>query len=384
MSTHYPYDSYPPPRRFNAWPFVILIVFAGLLAWRFWPVIFPGNGLLNSDVTPRAVTARGDLASDEKTTIEIYERAKPSVVHITALTVHRDVLSPNLQEIPEGTGSGFIWDSDNGYVVTNFHVIQNANAAQITLTDGTKWDARLVGAAPDNDVAVLKISAPKNRLRALPIGTSSDLKVGQKALAIGNPFGLDQSLTTGVVSALDREIKSVTGRPISGVIQTDAAINPGNSGGPLLDSAGRLIGVNTAIYSPSGAYAGIGFAIPVDTVNQVVTELIKSGKVTKPGLGVRIVDDRKARQLGIDKGVLIRDLVPEGAAAQAGLHPTQVDKQGRILQMGDVLVTFSGKDVNNTEDLFRLLQGCRVGDKVKIAVLRDGERQEFDVVLQGI
>jgi S1-C subfamily serine protease len=263
-------------------------------------------------------------------------------------------------------------------------VIQNASSAKITLADGSKWDARLVGAAPDNDLAVLKIGAPKSRLRALPIGTSADLKVGQKALAIGNPFGLDESLTTGVVSALGREIKSVTGRPISGVIQTDAAINPGNSGGPLLDSAGRLIGINTAIYSPSGAYAGIGFAIPVDTVNQVVTELIKNGKVTRPGLGVRIVDDRMARQLGIDKGVLVRDLVAEGAAAQAGLRPTKVDDRGRILQLGDVIVGFNGKEVSSTEDLFRLLQSSRVGDTVKVIVLRDSERKEFEVVLQGV
>lgn len=386
MSTYNRYDTYStsPSRRFNVWPLLFFLVLTGLLIWRFWPVLFPGDGLLNSSATTRAVTARGDLAADEQSTIEIYEQSKPSVVHITALTVHRDVLSPNLQEIPEGTGSGFLWDANNGYVVTNFHVIQNANAAQITLADGSKWDARLVGAAPDNDVAVLKINAPKSRLKALPIGTSSDLKVGQKALAIGNPFGLDQSLTTGVVSALGREIKSVTGRPISGVIQTDAAINPGNSGGPLLDSAGRLIGVNTAIYSPSGAYAGIGFAIPVDTVNQVVTELIKSGKVTRPGLGVRIVDDRKARQLGIDKGVLIRDLVAEGSAAQAGLRPTKVDNRGRILQLGDVIVGFNGKDVTSTEDLFRLLQSCRVGDTVKVVVQRDDERKEFDVVLQGV
>lgn len=196
-----------------------------------------------------------------------------------------------MMQIPEGTGSGFIWDHA-GNIVTNFHVIQNADAAQVTLSDQSSWKARLVGGAPDKDLALLRIDAPADRLRPIPIGSSKDLQVGQKVFAIGNPFGLDQTLTTGVISALGREIESLTRRPIQGVIQTDAAINPGNSGGPLLDSAGRLIGVNTQIYSPSGAFAGIGFAIPVDTVNRFVPELIRYGRVIRPGIGVQVAEIR--------------------------------------------------------------------------------------------
>jgi S1-C subfamily serine protease len=227
----------------------------------------------------RAVTPRGDLAADEKATIELYSQSRRSVVHITTLAVRGDRLSMNVQKVPEGTGSGLIWD-DAGHVVTNYHVIQHADDAIVTLSDQSSWRAKLVGAHPDRDVAVLQIDAPKDRLRPIPVGRSDDLQVGQKVFAIGNPFGLDQTLTTGVISALNREIESVTKRTIPGVIQTDAAINPGNSGGPLLDSSGRLIGVNTAIYSPSGGGSvGIGFAIPVDEVRRVVPQLIRTGHV---------------------------------------------------------------------------------------------------------
>jgi S1-C subfamily serine protease len=221
---------------------------------------------------PRAVTPRGDLAAEEKTMIEIYNNAKPSVVHITTTGLRRDEYF-RIQEVPEGTGSGFIWN-DAGYVVTNYHVVRNARTVYVTLWDKTTYVGTVVGTQPDKDLAVLHIDAPKAKLRPIPIDKSSDLQVGQKAYAIGNPFGLDHTLTTGVISALNREIESVTHQAIRNVIQTDAAINPGNSGGTLLDSAGRLIGVNTAIYSPSGTSAGIGFAIPVDTVNEVVPKLI--------------------------------------------------------------------------------------------------------------
>src|SRR5688572_20773324 len=227
---------------------------------------------------PRAITPRGDLSSDEQSTIELFKRTSPSVVHVTSVDVRRGRLSLNMFEIPQGTGSGFIWDSE-GHVVTNFHVIQNGSRAEVTLNDNTVWRASIVGTAPDKDVAVLKIDAPRDKLTKIMVGVSNNLQVGQKVFAIGNPFGLDQTLTTGVISGLGREIQSVTKRPIQGVIQTDAAINPGNSGGPLLDSAGRLIGVNTAIYSPSGAYAGIGFAVPVDIVNRIVPQLVSHGKV---------------------------------------------------------------------------------------------------------
>jgi S1-C subfamily serine protease len=227
----------------------------------------------------------------------------------------------NLYQIPQGTGSGFVWDT-KGNIITNFHVIQNADAAQVTLADQSNWKAQVVGVAADKDLAVLRIDAPSNRLRPIPLGTSKELQVGQSVFAIGNPFGLDQSLTTGVISALGREIDSVTRRPIQGVIQTDAAINPGNSGGPLLDSAGRLIGVNTQIFSPSGASAGIGFAIPVDTVNRIVPELIRSGKIIRPGLGVELAEEQIAKKIGVS-GVVIVDVARGGPAAKAGIRPTR-------------------------------------------------------------
>jgi S1-C subfamily serine protease len=221
------------------------------------------------------------LTDDERETIALFEQASPSVVYITSLSVRRDLFTLNVLEIPQGTGSGFVWD-DAGHIVTNFHVIQNADRAQVTLADRSTWVAELVGVAPAKDLAVLRIDAPAAKLRPLPVGSSEDLRVGQTVLAIGDPFGLDQTLTTGVISALGREIESVAQIPIRDVIQTDAAINPGNSGGPLLDSSGRLIGVNAAIYSPSGAYAGIGFSIPVDTVKWVVPELIEHGELRRP------------------------------------------------------------------------------------------------------
>ena len=239
------------------------------------------------EVVPRAVLARGDLAADEQTNIEVFRTASPSVVHITTLQNQSNFFSLDVTQIPRGTGSGFIWD-ERGHVVTNFHVIQGGDAARVTLSDQSNYKAALVGAYPDRDLAVLRIDAPTEKLRALAVGESKNLIVGQKVYAIGNPFGLDQTLTTGIVSALNREIESVTRRAIPGVIQTDAAINPGNSGGPLLDSAGRLIGVNTAIFSPSGASAGIGFAIPVDEVNRVIPRLIRDGRVVRPTLGVGV------------------------------------------------------------------------------------------------
>ena len=235
---------------------------------------------------------------------------------------------------------------------------------------------------PDKDIAVLRIDAPTNRLQPIPIGTSKDLQVGQSVFAIGNPFGLDQSLTTGVISALGREIESVTRRPIQGVIQTDAAINPGNSGGPLLDSAGRLIGVNTAIYSPSGVSAGIGFAIPVDTVNRIVAELIRYGKVTRPGIGVQVAEEQIADRLGV-KGILVVDVVPGSAAAKAGIRPTRREGSGRVL-LGDVVTAVDGKKVESPNELFILLENYKVGDVVNISLLRDGKNFQTKVTLEAV
>ena len=361
--------------------------------WRSWIVLLLLVGVLwllldryryviyDSEATPRAVTPRGDLAGDEKTNIEVFQNASPSVVYITSLAIQRDRFSLNLHEIPRGTGSGFIWD-DNGHVITNFHVIQNASGAKVTLADQSTWDARLVGTAPDQDLAVLSIDAPRHLLKPLPIGRSTNLQVGQNVFAIGNPFGLDQTLTTGIISALGREIESVSGRTIPDVIQTDAAINPGNSGGPLLDSAGRLIGVNTAIYSPSGSSAGIGFAVPVDTVNRVAPQLIRHGRVIRPGLGGRFANDVTARRLGID-GVLTMEVVQGGAAAQAGLRGMQRNRRGDWI-LGDIIVGIDGEPVESLDDLMRALDQHNVGDTVQVAVLRDGRRLTLAVTLQAL
>jgi protease Do-like 1, chloroplastic len=353
-----------------------------LLAFVFVKQSWVDSASLNDPrAAVRAVSPRGDLASAEKAVIALFRQASLSVLHITAISVQRDLFTLNLYQIPEGTGSGFVWDH-SGNIITNFHVIQNADVAQVTLGDQTTWKARRVGVAPDKDIAVLRIDAPTNRLQPIPIGTSKDLQVGQSVFAIGNPFGLDQSLTTGVISALGREIESVTRRPIQGVIQTDAAINPGNSGGPLLDSAGRLIGVNTAIYSPSGVSAGIGFAIPVDTVNRIVSELIRYGKVTRPGIGVQIAEEQIADRLGV-KGILIVDVVPGSAAAKAGIRPTRREGSGRV-RLGDVITAVDGKKVESPNELFILLENYKVGDVVSISLLRDGKTLQTKVTLEAV
>jgi S1-C subfamily serine protease len=360
------------------WAAVALSLLAALFARQSW---LGGASLNDPRATPRTVAPRGELSAGEKSTIAVFREASPSVVHITAIAVQRDLFTLNLYQIPEGTGTGFIWDS-SGNIITNFHVIQNADAAQVTLADQSNWKARRVGVAPDKDLAVLRIDAPANKLRAIPVGTSKDLQVGQSVFAIGNPFGLDQSLTTGVISALGREIESVTRRPIQGVIQTDAAINPGNSGGPLLDSAGRLIGVNTAIYSPSGASAGIGFAIPVDTVNRIVPELIRSGKVTRPGMGIQIAEDQLAERLGVT-GVLVVEVAQGSAAAKAGLRPTRREASGRV-RLGDVITAIDGKKVESSNELFLLLEKYKIGDSINVSLLRDGKAVQVKVTLEAV
>ncbi len=378
MSSSYDPQSVPPSR---------------VLRWRFWIGLALVLGLvwllgyrLRSNIydpkaVPRAVTARGDLAADEQATIVLFRQASPSVVYITSLALQRDIFSLNMFEIPQGTGSGFIWDQ-NGHIITNFHVIQDASGARVTLADQSVWDAQLVGVAPDQDLAVLYVPAAKNRLRPLAIGTSNNLLVGQKVFAIGNPFGLDQTLTTGIISALGREIKSVTGRIIAGVIQTDAAINPGNSGGPLLDSAGRLIGVNTAIYSPSGGSAGIGFAVPVDTVNRVIPQIIRHGRVIRPGLGIRTANDTTTRRLDLP-GVLIIQVNKGSAAETAGLRSTRRDARGRLV-LGDVIIHIEDDRVQSSDDLMTILDKYQVGDTVSVTVIRDDKRLTLPVTLQAL
>jgi len=327
----------------------------------------------------RETGARGTqrFTSDEAATISLFEETAPSVCFITSKAlVRRGFFSMRVDEIERGTGSCFIWDR-SGHVVTNFHVIQGASSALVTLQDQSDWDAELVGYAPEKDLAVLRISAPRDSLRPIPIGSSTDLRVGQQAFAIGNPFGLDQTLTTGVISALGRQIESRARVPIRNVIQTDAAINPGNSGGPLLDSRGELIGVNTAIYSPSGAYAGIGFAIPVDTVRWVVPELISKGQIERPTLGIETVD---ATRLVNVEGALVLEVQPGTSAERAGLQGTFRDRRGRI-ELGDIIVAVDGNPVRSEDDLILGLERRRAGERVSLKILRRTQELEVEVEL---
>jgi S1-C subfamily serine protease len=332
-------------------------------------------------VEMRPVTPRGDLAADEKNAIQVYNQTTPSVVFISTLVERVDLLSRNVTEIPQGTGSGFIWD-DAGDVVTNFHVVRGASGARVTMSDHTAYSADLVGTSPDDDLAVLRIRAPKDKLRPIIVGSSHDLQVGQRVYAIGDPFGLDQTMTHGIVSALGRTIQSVANTPINNVIQTDAAINPGNSGGPLIDSSGRLIGVNTAIYSPSGSSAGIGFAIPVDSVRRVIADLIAHGKVVRPSLGLALADqlsDAITSQMGV-QGVLAVGVRPTSPAARAGIRGTQRLEDGTI-SPGDVIQAVDGKKVTNAGELNAAIREHKPGDTVKLTIYRDGKPMEVNVQL---
>ncbi|QGJ70463.1 Periplasmic serine endoprotease DegP [Planctomycetales bacterium 10988] len=368
--------------------FILMLIFGFLLAL-FMKGLHEVNDPdawmpeLNPEATLREVADRGDLRNDEIATIQVFREAAPSVVYIETGKIQlRFNVDPI--EIPQGTGSGFVW-SEDGLIITNYHVIENADTAKVYLADQSARSAKLVGAAPHKDLAVLKIDVnPDEPLRPIPVGVSAELQVGQTVLAIGNPFGLDHTLTTGVISGLDREIQSVTGRPIGGVIQTDAAINPGNSGGPLLDSAGRLIGINTAIKSNSGQYAGIGFAVPVDLVNNIVTELVREGRVRRPGLGVTIVDDRivnQLRQTGQiqEEGVLIYSIGADSAAFKAGLKQTLSREE-----LGDLIVAIDGQPIKNSIDLFRALDQHSVGETVEVTVIRNGKELTLEVTLQPL
>jgi S1-C subfamily serine protease len=339
-----------PPQTVNAWLVIILLV--GVTA-----VLVRNTGVWrwigqSASIQPRLVQPRGDLAADEQSTIELFKQASPSVVHVTSLAERVDGLTLDSLQIPEGTGSGFVWD-DAGHIVTNFHVISSGNAAIVTLADNTSLAAQLVGIEPDKDIAVLRVDAPAGKLRPIPLGTSADLQVGQKVFAIGNPFGLDQTLTTGIISGLGREIPSDRNgrRTIDGVIQTDAAVNPGNSGGPLLDSAGRLIGANTAIVSPSGAYAGVGFAVPVDTINEIVPLLIQYGRIERAGLGVSLLTDEQAIRLGVTSGAVVFKVKETGAAAAAGIRPMFRDRNGAL--RFEVILSIDGHEIRRRDDVAR-------------------------------
>jgi len=336
--------------------------------WRWLAFTLFASGSVSA--APALNSAIDFATDDERNTIEVFESARPSVVFVTNQQLTRDPYSFDLVSVPRGSGTGFVW-SDKGYIVTNFHVVEGANKIMITLQDQSTWPAEVVGLAPERDIAVLKIDAPKDRLHALPLGDSAQLNVGRKVLAIGNPFGLDATLTTGVVSALGREIESPNKRKITNVIQTDAAINPGNSGGPLLSSQGRLIGVNTMIYSPSGASAGIGFAIPVNTVKEVVPELIEHGRLVRPVMGIAVAPQHWAQQIGID-GVPILRVEPNSPAQAAGLMGAMRNTWGHI-SLGDVIVAIDDKPTPNDDQLLSALEHYKPGDIVTVSVARNSK-----------
>ena len=324
-------------------------------------------------------TARADgvdylsfATEDEANSTEIFSKASPAVVYVTTTTLRRrSRFSLDVLEIPRGSGSGFIWH-ESGLVVTNYHVIAGASRLQVTLSDGNSYAAELVGSAPEKDLAVLRLLDPPEELATLPLGDSTELAVGRKVLAIGNPFGLDTTLTTGVVSALGREIRAPSGRQIRGVIQTDAAINPGNSGGPLLNSLGQLVGVNTAIYSPSGASAGIGFAIPVNTVRDVVPQLISYGRILRPIMGVELASDRWRQRYGIE-GLPILRVFPGLPGDEAGLRGAWRNRRGDVM-LGDVITAIDGRDVRSEDDYFSIMESHKAGDTVAVTA-RFGETE---------
>jgi len=384
----YPVTREPhPPYRESALTKVLallLLVVAGALVFTVIQQRRQTQQVVNYEPKPIAQRPDDKLGASEQATIDVFEKFSRSVVHVTSLASRRNLMTLDVTEIPQGTGSGFVWDQQ-GHIVTNFHVVQGGDRASVTLNDGSTYPATIIGTAPDKDIAVLHIDAPPTKLLPLPVGQSSTLKVGMSVLAIGNPFGLDQTLTTGVISGLGREIKSVSGRPITDVIQTDASINPGNSGGPLLDSSGRLIGINTAIYSPSGANAGIGFAVPVDTVNAIVPQLLKHGKIVRPGLGISIANDQQAARIGID-GVIVYQVSPNGAAANAGVQGVAIDPDSGGAIPQDVIVGIDNVVIHKQNDLFKAMDAHKVGDVVDVQVdnKQTGKRRTVKVTLQAV
>jgi 2-alkenal reductase len=322
------------------------------------------------NVTPRVVEARGDLAAGEKSVVQLFEVSKASVAYIFTESVQGQLF---FRRVAEGTGSGFIWD-DAGHIVTNAHVVQGASRIRVQLDDSEPLPARLIGIAPSYDLAVIRLVNKPANIRPIPVGTSGDLLVGQSVFAIGNPFGLSKTLTAGIVSALGRTLPVSNGREIPDVIQTDAAINPGNSGGPLLDSAGRLIGVNTAILSQSGSSAGVGFAIPVDLVNQIVPQLIERGTLPRPGIGISVADESLARRLGI-RGVAVMGVEPGSPAAEAGLMP--FDLQAGVV--GDIIIAVDRKPVANVLQLSKALEAIGVGGTANLLVMRGDDTRELTV-----
>jgi S1-C subfamily serine protease len=334
-----------------------------------------------TDIAPRPATPRrGPLRPDEQFVVELFQQAAPSVVYITTLAQRADFFTRQVVEVPQGTGTGFIWDNQ-GHIVTNYHVIRGAVAAEVVIHDQTSYDASLVGTSAQHDLAVLRIKAPSSALRPVTVGDSASLKVGQSAYAIGNPFGLSATLTTGIISALGRHIQSVAGPQIENVVQIDAAINPGNSGGPLYDSAGRVIGVNTAIASPTGASAGVGFAVPVDTVRRVVPQIIARGEYTPPRLGIELNPAIEAAVLERLRttGVVFWGVTSGSGAAQAGLQPSTI--RGNRFSAGDIIQKIDGEQIRDSFELQTVLDRYRPGDVVTVTILRNGRTRDVKVRL---
>jgi len=321
------------------------------------------------------------LLPDEENTIAVFKVAAPSVVFVTNIAVRQDIYMDDFA-VPQGSGSGFVWDRE-GHIVTNYHVVAGGNAFLVTLKDHTELQAELVGAEPRKDIAVLRVKAKPEQLQPLALGDSDHLQVGQKTLAIGNPFGLDNTLTTGIVSALGRQVLSIGRVTIRDMIQTDAAINPGNSGGPLLDSGGGLIGMNMMIYSPSGASAGIGFAVPVGTIKKIVPQLIKYGRSTPAGIGIFVLrDDQKYQLLGAANGVVVRDVEPGLPADRAGVRGIRFS--GGRLSLGDVIVGVDAQPVKDYDDFYNALDRHKVGDTVEFILLRGGKKRAVRIELVNV
>ncbi|HJW08784.1 MAG TPA: trypsin-like peptidase domain-containing protein [Holophagaceae bacterium] len=337
---------------------------------------------------PRATASRGPLLTEEQAIIRRFREAKPSVVYVSTLKDEVDLRTGDLARIPAGTGSGFVWD-EAGHVVTNYHVVtvekgqvmEEPDEVRVTLADGHTFQARVIGRSLAYDVAVLQVFAPLESLKPLPIGSSQDLVVGQTVLAIGNPFGLDHTLTKGIISALNRNLATDFNTQIRGVIQTDAAINPGNSGGPLLDSAGRVIGMNSAIPAATGASVGIGFAIPVDTLNRVVPILIRRGQLYRPRMGFGTLSDDQAARLGVARGVIVGEVEPGSPAAKAGLKGVVTDG-ARITALGDIIVAVDGRRLSNSGEMFAFLEQAEPKDRVLLDVVRDGKVERLTVELK--
>jgi len=406
MPSHEEYGFPGRPRRYRdapaPWSVIIILVVlvaAGGLAIGYF--LFRGGRTPQANdpnAQLREITPRGDRDAFEKERIRVFREISPGVVNVDTLRIKQAGYLGQSERM-QGTGSGFVWDKA-GRVVTNFHVVRDTLAVteggevairpaariRITMADHTVVDnVRLVGVAPDQDLAVLQmLGLSEDKLKPLPVGSSSDLEVGQTVYAIGNPYGQSLTFTHGIVSALDREILSVTDRPISGVIQTDASLNPGNSGGPLLDREGRLIGVNTAITSPTGGNVGIGYAIPVDTVNQVVTQIIRDGRPARPSLGILTLRERDARALGIEKGVMVAEVKPKSAAEKAGLRGFHTDPQTNEQAYGDLIVAINGEAIDGAADFERAMAKMKVGHTITLTIERDGRHRDVKVTLEGI